>query len=152
MHPLCVHVGMCAQPAGVCVGPRVVRMHLGVRGAVCTDMRSGVLVHVCICVCMYMHSFLCVCVRTCVCPWICAPPCTPSSALSDAFCRLSAPPDPLLSPRTSVALSQWLQSRVGREESGGAPWGGADTGGKGPAGARGSSVLPRPSHSCDQKH
>lgn len=65
MHPLCVHVGVCEKPAGIRVGPQVVRMRLGVHGAVRMDMCLGVLVHVCICVCMYLHSFLCVCVCTC---------------------------------------------------------------------------------------
>ena len=109
------------QPAGVGVRPWVIRMHLGVRGTVCTGMCSGVLVHVCVCACTCTHSPVCVfthmpahgCTLP-VCPALCSEQCL---LLCPCSTRLPA------TPRKSLVVSQSLQSRVGREDSGGAPWG-----------------------------
>lgn len=97
MLPVCVHAGVCVQPAGVGVRPWVIRMHLGVRGTVCTGMCSGVLVHVCVCVHARALIPRCVCSHTCL-PVDVHSLYAQLSALSDAFCRVPAPPASLLHP------------------------------------------------------
>lgn len=63
MHPLCVHMQVCVQPAAVCVGPRVCP-HVSWWGGVCIYMCFSVFVHEHMCV-HDMHSFLCVRVHAC---------------------------------------------------------------------------------------
>lgn len=69
MHPVCVHGGVCAQPAVLCLW---VCLHTRgiILGIVCTYMCLSVLVHACMCVHVHapipLYVGMCMCVCACL--------------------------------------------------------------------------------------
>lgn len=83
MHPLCVHMQVCVQPAVVCVGPWVCP-HVSWWEA-CAYICVLVCSSMSVCVCMTCtHSSVCMC----ACLWVCAPHVHPALCSEHEPCPL----------------------------------------------------------------
>lgn len=115
MHPLCVHMQVCVQPAVVCVGPWVCP-HVSWWEA-CAYICVLVCSSMSVCVCMTCtHSSVCMC----ACLWVCAPHVHPALCSDHEPCPLLWFTTLLVTTQeVSVTLMGHSSQGSRREESGG---------------------------------